>query len=120
MDTTQLLVLIGSLIGSGGLLTGIVAWRADVRKGPVDKQTAQVADAVAVSNTAVNWVQYQDKKILEQDARLTVQAARIDELFARLDRQERRLSGWGYWYEDLDGRWQHHREQDKPPAKPVG
>ena len=52
MDTSTILVVLTAVFGGGGVLTGILAWRKDARQGPVDKQTAQVADALTMSQTA--------------------------------------------------------------------
>ena len=134
MDTSTILVVLTAVFGGGGVLTGILAWRKDARQGPIDKQTAQVADALAVSQAASSWVQYQDEKMKIQDEKMIVQdekthrmALQISELSAsndnlteRVSRTESRLSGWNFWYDDLSGRWSYHREQDNPPAKPVG
>ena len=134
MSVQELLLLLAGVFGGGGALTGLLAWRKDARQGPIDKSTAQVANSVALSETAMAWVQYQDEKMKVQDEKLMVQdekthrmALQISELSAsndnlteRVSRTESRLSGWNFWYDDLSGRWSYHREQDNPPAKPVG
>ena len=109
------------------MLTGLLAWRKDARQGPIDRSTAQVANSVALSETAMAWVQYQDEKMKIQDEKTHRMAVQISELSERNDsltervgRTESRLSGWNFWYDDLRGRWSYHREQDNPPAKPVG
>ena len=134
MSVQELLLLLAGVFGGGGALTGLLAWRKDARQGPIDKSTAQVANSVALSETAMAWVQYQDEKMKIQDEKLVAQdekthrmALQISELSAgndnlteRVGRTESRLSGWNFWYDDLSGRWSYHREQDNPPAKPVG
>ena len=134
MSVQELLRLLAGVFGGGGALTGLLAWRKDARQGPIDKSTAQVANSVALSETAMAWVQYQDEKMKIQDEKMIVQdekthrmALQISELSAsndnlteRVSRTESRLSGWNFWYDDLQGRWSYHREQDNPPAKPVG
>ena len=134
MSVQELLLLLAGVFGGGGVLTGLLAWRKDARQGPIDKSTAQVANSVALSETAMAWVQYQDEKMKVQDEKMKVQdekthrmALQISELSAsndslteRVSRTESRLSGWNFWYDDLSGRWSYHREQDNPPAKPVG
>ena len=134
MSVQELLLLLAGVFGGGGALTGLLAWRKDARQGPIDKSTAHVANSVALSETAMAWVQYQDEKMKIQDEKMIVQdekthrmALQISELSAsndnlteRVSRTESRLSGWNFWYDDLSGRWSYHREQDNPPAKPVG
>ena len=134
MSVQELLLLLAGVFGGGGVLTGLLAWRKDARQGPIDKSTAHVANSVALSETAMAWVQYQDEKMKIQDEKMIVQdekthrmALQISELSAsndslteRVSRTESRLSGWNFWYDDLHGRWSYHREQDNPPAKPVG
>ena len=134
MSVQEMLLLLAGVFGGGGVLTGLLAWRKDARQGPIDKSTAHVANSVALSETAMAWVQYQDEKMKIQDEKMIVQdekthrmALQISELSAsndnlteRVCRTESRLSGWNFWYDDLSGRWAHHREQDNPPAKPVG
>ena len=134
MSVQELLLLLAGVFGGGGVLTGLLAWRKDARQGPIDKSTAHVANSVALSETAMAWVQYQDKKMKIQDEKLAAQdekthrmtlqiselSASNDNLTERVSRTESRLSGWNFWYDDLSGRWSYHREQDNPPAKPVG
>ena len=134
MSVQELLLLLAGVFGGGGVLTGLLAWRKDARQGPIDKSTAHVANSVALSETAMAWVQYQDEKMKVQDEKMKAQdekthrmALQISELSAsndnlteRVSRTESRLSGWNFWYDDLRGRWSYHREQDNPPAKPVG
>ena len=134
MSVQELLLLLAGVFGGGGALTGLLAWRKDARQGPIDKSTAHVANSVALSETAMAWVQYQDEKMKVQDEKMKVQdekthrmALQISELSAsndnlteRVSRTESRLSGWNFWYDDLSCRWSYHREQDNPPAKPVG
>ena len=127
MSVQELLLLLAGVFGGGGVLTGLLAWRKDARQGPIDKSTAHVANSVALSETAMAWVQYQDEKMKVQDEKTHRMALQISELSAsndnlteRVSRTESRLSGWNFWYDDLHGRWSYHREQDNPPAKPVG
>ena len=134
MSVQEMLLLLAGVFGGGGALTGLLAWRKDARQGPIDKSTAQVANSVALSETAMAWVQYQDEKMKVQDEKMKVQdekthrmalqiselSANNDNLTERVSRTESRLSGWNFWYDDLRGRWSYHREQDNPPAKPVG
>ena len=127
MSVQELLLLLAAVFGGGGVLTGLLAWRKDARQGPIDRSTAQVANSVALSETAMAWVQYQDEKMKIQDEKTQKMAIQISELSERNDnlservcRTESRLSGWNFWYDDLSGRWSYHREQDNPPAKPVG
>ena len=134
MSVQELLLLLAGVFGGGGVLTGLLAWRKDARQGPIDKSTAHVANSVALSETAMAWVQYQDEKMKVQDEKMKVQAEKThrmalqiselsasnDNLTERVSRTESRLSGWNFWYDDLSGRWSYHREQDNPPAKPVG
>ena len=134
MSVQEMLLLLAGVFGGGGALTGLLAWRKDARQGPIDKSTAQVANSVALSETAMAWVKYQDEKMKVQDEKMKVQdekthrmalqiselSANNDNLTERVSRTESRLSGWNFWYDDLRGRWSYHREQDNPPAKPVG
>lgn len=127
MSVQELLLILAAVFGGGGVLTGLLAWRKDARQGPIDRSTAQVANSVALSETAMAWVQYQDEKMKIQDEKTHRMAVQISELSAsndnlteRVSRTESRLSGWNFWYDDLRGRWPYHREQDNPPAKPVG
>ena len=127
MSVQELLLLLAAVFGGGGVLTGLLAWRKDARQGPIDRSTAQVANSVALSETAMAWVQYQDEKMKIQDEKthkMSVQISELsernDSLSERVSRTESRLSGWNFWYDDLSGRWSYHREQDNPPAKPVG
>ena len=106
-----LIALLTALLGGGGLVTALAAWRRDAKKGPIDAQTAKVADAVAVSEVATGWVQYQDEKMRDQDAKIASLALKLDSVSTLV--QE-----WDTWYMDLDVRWPYHRNQSTPPRPP--
>ena len=106
-----LIALLTALLGGGGLVTALAAWRRDAKKGPIDAQTAKVADAVAVSEVATGWVQYQDEKMRDQDAKIASLALKLDSVSTLA--QE-----WDTWYMDLDVRWPYHRNQSTPPWPP--
>ena len=106
-----LIALLTALLGGGGLVTALAAWRRDAKKGPIDAQTARVADAVAVSEVATGWVQYQDEKMRDQDAKIASLALKLDSVSTLA--QE-----WDTWYMDLDVRWPYHRDQSSPPRPP--
>ena len=106
-----LITLLTALLGGGGLITALAAWRRDAKKGPIDAQTAKVADAVAVSEVATGWVQYQDEKMRAQDAKIASMSLKLDSVSTLA--QE-----WDTWYMDLDVRWPYHRDQSSPPRPP--
>ena len=106
-----LITLLTALLGGGGLITALAAWRRDAKKGPIDAQTAKVADAVAVSEVATGWVQYQDEKMRDQDAKIASMSLKLDSVSTLA--QE-----WDTWYMDLDVRWPYHRNQSSPPGPP--
>ena len=106
-----LITLLTALLGGGGLITALAAWRRDAKKGPIDAQTAKVADAVAVSEVATGWVQYQDEKMRDQDAKIANMSLKLDSVSTLA--QE-----WDTWYMDLDVRWPYHRNQSSPPRPP--
>ena len=106
-----LITLLTALLGGGGLITALAAWRRDAKKGPIDAQTAKVADAVAVSEVATGWVQYQDEKMRAQDAKIASMSLKLD-LVSTLAQE------WDTWYMDLDVRWPYHRNQSSPPRPP--
>ena len=106
-----LITLLTALLGGGGLITALAAWRRDAKKGPIDAQTAKVADAVAVSEVATGWVQYQDEKMRAQDAKIASMSLKLDSVSTLA--QE-----WDTWYMDLDVRWPYHRNQSSPPRPP--
>lgn len=106
-----LITFLTALLGGGGLITALAAWRRDAKKGPIDAQTAKVADAVAVSEVATGWVQYQDEKMRDQDAKIASMSLKLDSVSTLA--QE-----WDTWYMDLDVRWPYHRNQSSPPRPP--
>ena len=106
-----LIALLTALLGGGGLITALAAWRRDAKKGPIDAQTAKVADAVAVSEVATGWVQYQDEKMRDQDAKIASMSLKLDSVSTLA--QE-----WDTWYMDLNVRWPYHRDQSSPPRPP--
>ena len=107
-----LLPLLTVVLGGGGMVTAIATWRRDAEKGPVEAQTAQVADAVALSNAAAGWVKIAD----ERQAKLN---EKVDVLVEELEDLRQAVSSWGFWYSDLTFRWPYHRLQEQPPPPPV-
>ena len=110
------------VLGGGGLITAIVAWRKDQRQGPVEAQTAQVADAMVLSNAASGLVKsltdrqqsFEDRIVNKEtvwEAKLMAQDEKIESLQQRVD-------NWIFWYNDLKVNWFTHRTKDEPPQQP--
>jgi hypothetical protein len=117
-----ILPLLTIVFGGGGLITAIVAWRKDARQGPVEHQTAQVADAMVLSNAASELIKtltdrqknFEDRigvKEVVWEGKLEAQDTKIDHLQSRVD-------SWIFWYNDLKVNWFLHRVKDVPPVPP--
>ena len=117
-----ILSFLTSVLGGGGLITAIVAWRKDQRQGPVEAQTAQVADAMVLSNAASGLVKsltdrqqsFEDRIVNKEtvwEAKLMAQDEKIESLQQRVD-------NWIFWYNDLKVNWFTHRTKDEPPQQP--
>ena len=111
-------VIVTALFGGGGVLTGLLAWRRDALRGPVEVATSQIANAVAVSEAASNWVEYQDAKMKEQEARFQLYEVRLSNQEKIVSEMQHDLAGWGGWYMDLKTRWHFHQRQEYPPPSP--
>lgn len=108
-----LLQFLTIILGAGGVITAIAAWRKDAKKAPVEAQTAQIADAVAISHAAAGMVELQDKRNAAQDAK-------IDKLIVEINLIKEELFGWRLWYTgDLVANWREHREKEEPPPPPA-
>lgn len=107
------------LIGGGGLITAIVAWRRDARQGPIETSQANVADAMAISEAATNWVTYQDNKLRDQDAKIEMQDAKFEALEKKINTLQLKDRMWRGWYQDLALRWNHHRTKEEAPPPPT-
>lgn len=104
--------LLTILLGGGGLITAIAAWRKDAKKAPIEAQTAQVADALAVSHAAATWVETQEKRTAAQDIK-------IDKLVIEMGLLRDELFGWQFWYTgELVANWDNHRAKEDPPPPP--
>lgn len=107
-----IVTLLTLIIGSSGLVAALAAWRKDAKKAPVEAQTAQVADAIAVSHAAASMMEIQNAKFANQDAK-------IDKLVAELDNLRNQLYAWQIWYNtDLVANWDIHRIKENPPSPP--
>ena len=126
------LQLLTVLVPSGGILGGVLLWRQDKRRAPIEYSTAQVADAVALSGAASGLVKEMREELAAtrvrldtQDAKIAEQRGEIRELRTttdtlRDDNEELRdrLFRWGAWYDGLATDWDAHRARPHPPPAP--
>ena len=127
-----LLQLITVLVPSGGIIGGVMLWRQDKRRAPIEYSTAQVADAVALSGAASGLVKEMREELASNRARLDAQDAKIADQHTELrelrettdtlrgDNEELRdrLFQWGVFYDDLAQDWAMHRTREHPPPAP--
>jgi hypothetical protein len=110
------------VLGGGGLITAIVAWRKDQRQGPVEAQTAQVADAMVLSNAASGLVKSLTDRQQSFEDRITnketVWEAKLMAQDERIENLQNRVDNWIFWYNDLKVNWFTHRTKDEPPQQP--
>lgn len=123
------LPLLAIFLGTGGIGTIIVTLRSDVRKGPIERSAAQIANAVAVSAAAAELVDKVSSRMTEQDDRASKQderASRQDEHIRSLRDEVMTLSSkidrinfmWNHWYLDLRDDWDMHRTKAEAPPPP--
>ena len=122
---TWLLPLLTLVIGGGGIGSGFVLLRKEARQAPIEWRTAQIADAVAVSEAARALLDTVRQQLSDQNAKLTTQDTRLDEQDRKLEEQAQvisqlrfRLDRWVDWYADLALSWPTHRISEVPPAPP--
>lgn len=117
-----ILSLLTILLGGGGLITAIVAWRRDQRQGPVEAQTAQVADAMVLSNAASELVKTLTERQRNFEDRIgakeAIWEAKLDAQDEKIDHLQMRVDAWIFWYNDLKVNWFMHRVKDVPPVPP--
>lgn len=127
-----LLQLVTVLVPTGGIMGGVLLWRQDKRRAPIEYSTAQVADAVALSGAASGLVKEMREELAStrvrldaQDAKIAEQRVEIRELRTttdtlRDDNEELRdrLFRWGVFYDDLADDWATHRTREHPPPAP--
>jgi len=101
---TWLIPLVAVVLGSGGVTGAFVLLRKEARQAPIEWQTAQVANAAAVSEAAQGLV-------VMVNARLAIQDAKVEAQDAKIDR-------WDNWYFDLRTGWPVHRLRDTAPPPP--
>lgn len=123
------LPLLAIFLGTGGIGTIIVTLRSDVRKGPIERSAAQIANAVAVSAAAAELVDKVSSRMTEQDDRASRQderASKQDEHIRSLRNEVMTLSSkidrinfmWNHWYLDLRDDWDMHRTRTEAPPPP--
>lgn len=99
-------------IFSAGFITAIGAWIRDAKKAPIEAQTAQIADAIAISNAASGLVKIQNDRTAEQDAK-------IDKLVNDMHELRSEVFIWQVWYSgDLVVNWATHRKKEVAPPAP--
>ena len=127
-----LLQLITVLVPSGGIIGGVLLWRQDKRRAPIEYSTAQVADAVALSGAASGLVKEMREELARYRARLDAQDTKIADQHTEIqglrettdalrdDNEELRdrLFRWGVFYDDLAADWATHRTREHPPPAP--
>ena len=127
-----LLQLVTVLVPTGGLMGGVLLWRQDKRRAPIEYSTAQVADAVALSGAASGLVKEMREELARQRVRLDAQDAKLTEQHTEIqalrdttdtlrgDNEELRdrLFRWGVFYDDLAADWATHRTREHPPPAP--
>lgn len=117
--TSQLTLIIVAVLGSGGVL---VEWmrRKTKKDGPLDREEADTATAVTYLDEATQIVTaalVDRMNRMERDFNDKLDAERGERRRAveALQRRYDRLHGWAL---DIVQRWDHHREQERPPVLP--
>ena len=110
--------------GAGGPIVGAYYWYQMRKKRPIDTSTAQVANAIAISNVAKGIVDMLNGQIDDFKTHIETQDGKIEkqnvEIASLKDLVINIENIWGVWYADLSNRWSFHRLQDKAPNAPDG
>lgn len=85
MNNDQIIQLLFVLFGSGGLLTSLILWRSQAKKVPVDRQEAQVSQALAVSSAATIMYATVTARLSAQDVKVDAQDQKIDSQDVQID-----------------------------------
>lgn len=111
------------IFGAGGPFVGFMAWRSEARKEPIDRQTAKVAEATAISTTANELLKTVIDRMNEQDRRAGAQDDQIrglrQELMSTNARLDKITYTWNSWYLDLRDDWDMHRTKNEAPPPPM-
>ena len=120
--TPDQLAIVYWVFGAGGPIAGLYWYLQRRKREPVDAATAQIANAVAISNVAKVVVdllneQIDDFKddINKQNAKIEAQEIETRILKAKIFNIE---NIWASWYSDLSNKWAVHRLQEKAPSPP--
>lgn len=108
----EIITILTAIIGPAGLISGFLAWRKDKNQGPIDKNTADIANAAVISAAAAGLVQTM------QD-RMNAQEERLNELDKKVSNLSLVISNWRSWYQDLQVRWNYHKTKPTPPPAPT-
>jgi hypothetical protein len=76
--TSWLIPLVAVLLGSSGVAGSFVLLRREARQAPVEWQTAQVANAAALSHAAQGLVSMVNAQLKVQDSKIDSQDSKID------------------------------------------
>lgn len=112
MTDNWLLTLFSFVFGLGGPLGVYILVRKELRQTPIEYNTAQVADAIAVSTASRSLMDTMMSRLSQQDDKINGQGTRIEKL-------TRIVEGWDDFYDDLSFRWEVHRTKPTPPPPPT-
>ena len=117
--------LIVALFSTGGVGGVFVLLRKEFRQAPVERETAMVANAMAVSTgykELVNVVNarlaIQDAKVDAQDQKIYSQDTIIGGLRAETQTLRDELRKWTLWYAGFVNNWFEHRKGESAPPPP--
>lgn len=109
-------------LGAGGPIVGLYLWYLQRKKLPIDTSTAQIANAVAISNVAKGVVDMLGEQIDDFKGHIDKQDKKIDDQNIEISLLKTRVVNienvWISWYADLSNRWSVHRLLDKAPDAP--
>lgn len=112
------LTLTLAIVAPGGIITGILLYRREGKKAPIERQDVQVAQALAISTTANALFTTVTNRLAEQDAKVAAQDLKIETLETKNDRSDTRLRLWDSWYAGVVTNWQIVRLKDAAPPPP--
>ena len=113
MDGPTITLLLSAIFGSGGIISAFLMFRKDLKKEPVEKDQAVVANAVSLSAATAEWVNIQKESLREQNDKINALEAKVE-----LSINENKT--WRFWYiSELVANWQSHRKKDAPPDAPI-
>ena len=110
-----LIPVIVAVLGAGGA-GGLIAWRTQIKREPIDEETAAVLNAKTAGELALAVAKQQGDALVEQADSIRMLREDLSTLRAEYERTRSILDVVGQWARDLHDGWAKYRLRDEPPG----